>query len=150
MRIMKTISQIAAAGVMLVAAPVFAAKPGPATAITAATAQQTDATDGAFVSRSQFGETSGEAMYRRVCAACHMADAKGAVGAGMYPALANNSKLASSGYPLLVVIQGLNGMPALGKMMTDQQTADVVNYVRTHFGNRYKDKVTAEDAKALR
>jgi len=116
----------------------------------APTAQAKDIADGAFVSRGQFGETSGEAMYQRVCAACHMADAKGAVGAGIYPALAKNPKLAASGYPLSVLMQGLNGMPALGKMMTDQQVADVVNYVRTHFGNRYKDKVTAADAKALR
>lgn len=119
-------------------------------ATTAATPQMKDMADGAFISRSQFSETSGEAMYQRVCSACHMADAKGAVGAGMYPALANNPKLASSGYPLSVLLQGLNGMPALGQMMTDEQVADVVNYVRTHFGNRYKDKLTAADAKALR
>ena len=28
-------------------------------------------------------------------------------------------------------------MPPLGQMMSDQQVADVVNYVRTHFGNSY-------------
>ena len=32
----------------------------------------------------------------------------------------------------------------------NQQVADVVNYIRTHFGNKYKDKVTAEDVKPLR
>jgi mono/diheme cytochrome c family protein len=35
-------------------------------------------------------------------------------------------------------------------MMTDQQVADVVNYVRTHFGNRYKDAVTATVVKSTR
>jgi len=41
-------------------------------------------------------------------------------------------------------------MPPVGQMMTDQQVADVVNYVRTHFGNRYKDAVTAADAGSTR
>ena len=108
------------------------------------------AATGVFASRDTFGETSGEAMYRNVCAACHMPDAKGASGAGMYPALARNPKLETGGYVLGVVMQGLNGMPPLGRMMSDQQAAEVTNYVRTHFGNRYKDPVTAADAKAMR
>ncbi|WP_374651574.1 cytochrome c [Rhizorhabdus sp.] len=44
----------------------------------------------------------------------------------------------------------MNGMPALGRMMTDEQVAEVVNYVRTHFGNSYVDRVTAEEVKAVR
>jgi mono/diheme cytochrome c family protein len=35
-------------------------------------------------------------------------------------------------------------------MFSDQQIADVVNYVRTHFGNNYKDKVTPADVKSAR
>jgi mono/diheme cytochrome c family protein len=106
--------------------------------------------DGAFVTAQKFSEPTGEQIYRRVCAACHMADAKGATGAGTYPALANNPKLAASGYPAYVVVKGLNGMPPIGGMMTDAQVADVVNYVRSHFGNKYKDKITAADVKAIR
>ena len=109
-----------------------------------------DAASGVFVGRDRFAETSGEQMYLHVCAACHMPDAKGAEGAGRYPALANNTKLAAGGYPLSVVMQGLNGMPPLGKQMTDQQAADVVNYIRSHFGNRYTDELTAEDIAAMR
>ena len=30
-------------------------------------------------------------------------------------------------------------MPPIGGMMSDAQVADVVNYVRTHFGNAYPD-----------
>lgn len=114
-----------------------------------ATATQGDA-DGAFVSSGKFSEPDGEKLYRRVCAACHMPDAMGATGAGTYPALAKNPKLAAAGYPAFVIVKGLNGMPAIGSMMTDQQVADTVNYVRTHFGNKYKDVVKAEDVKALR
>ncbi|MBA3055644.1 MAG: cytochrome c [Sphingomonadales bacterium] len=106
--------------------------------------------DGAFVVPYKFSEPDGEKLYRRVCAGCHMPDAKGAVGAGFYPALTKNPKLAAGGYPVYVVMKGLNGMPAIGGMMSDQQVADVVNYVRTHFGNKYKDAVTAADVKAAR
>ena len=123
-------------------------------AVTAAVAQSLSPPaadpDGAFAGRGQFGEPTGEKMFRRVCAACHMPDAKGAVGAGAYPSLAGNKKLAASGYPAYVVVNGLNGMPPIGGMMTDQQVADVVNYVRTHFGNKYKDSLTAADIKPLR
>jgi mono/diheme cytochrome c family protein len=35
-------------------------------------------------------------------------------------------------------------------MMDDDQIAAVVNYVRTHFGNDYKDAVTPADVKAVR
>lgn len=118
-------------------------------ASSAQTVKKGDA-DGAFVIGAKFSEPSGEKMYRRVCAACHMPDGKGAEGAGAYPALAGNPKLAASGYPVSVVLNGLNGMPPLGTMMTDQQVADVVNYVRTHFGNKYKDAVTVAEVKAGR
>lgn len=107
--------------------------------------------DGAFVTMSKFSEPDGEKMYRRVCAGCHMPDGKGvATGAGFYPALAANKNLSASGYPVYVVLKGKNGMPAVGAMMSDQQVADVVNYVRTHLGNRYKDAVKPEDVKAVR
>ena len=108
------------------------------------TATQGDA-DGAFINSGKFMEPDGEKLFRRVCAACHMPDAMGATGAGTYPALAKNPKLAAGGYPVFVVMKGLNGMPALGSMMTDQQVADTVNYVRTHFGNKYKVVVKPED-----
>ena len=34
--------------------------------------------------------------------------------------------------------------------MTDEQVADVVNYVRTHFGNSYADAVSAAQAATAR
>ena len=145
----QTLSLIAASVVALGAAlgSVTGAVAKPAAPATPAAV---DSADGAFAGRGQFGETSGEAMYRRVCAACHMSDAKGAQGAGFYPSLARNPNLAAGGYPLSVLMQGMNGMPAIGMMMSDQQAADVVNYIRTHFGNRYKAPVTAAEAKEAR
>ncbi len=79
-----------------------------------------------------------------------MPDAKGAVGAGMYPALAKDEKLETAGYPVGVIVGGQKAMPALGGMLSDQQVADVVNYVRSHFGNKYSDKVKPADVKVMR
>ena len=98
----------------------------------------------------KFSEVSGEALYANACQACHMRDGKGATGAGAYPSLAADTALAASGYPVHVVVNGQRAMPPLGDMMSDDQIAAVVNYVRTHFGNAYTDAITAEDVKAVR
>jgi mono/diheme cytochrome c family protein len=103
-----------------------------------------------FSTGADFDEQTGETLYANVCQDCHMANGQGAAGAGRYPSLANNPKLEASGYPVTLVLHGFNGMPAVGKMMSDAQVAQVVNYVRTHFGNHYSDAVKPEDVKALR
>jgi cytochrome c5 len=99
---------------------------------------------------SPFPFQGGEAIYKGVCQGCHMPDAKGAVGAGAYPALAKNENLETAAYPVSIVLKGQKAMPFFGMQLNDQQIADVVNYVRTHFGNKYRDKVKPEDVKALR
>jgi cytochrome c5 len=99
---------------------------------------------------SPFPFQSGEAIYKGVCQGCHMPDAKGAVGAGAYPALAKDENLETAGYPVSIVLKGQKAMPFFAMQLNDQQIADVVNYVRTHFGNKYRDKVKPEDVKALR
>jgi mono/diheme cytochrome c family protein len=97
-----------------------------------------------------FSETGGEDLYANVCQGCHMSDGKGAVGAGAYPSLAGDKALEAAGYPVYIVVHGRHAMPPVGLMMTDDQVAAVVNYVRTHFGNDYPDAVTAADVKAVR
>ena len=98
----------------------------------------------------RFTEQSGEQLFANVCQGCHMPDAKGAVGAGRYPALANNTNLAASGYPVGIVIHGQKAMPPLGDYFTDVQIANVVNYIRSNFGNHYTDAVTPADVKTQR
>jgi mono/diheme cytochrome c family protein len=98
----------------------------------------------------RFTEQSGEQLFANVCQGCHMPDAKGAVGAGTYPSLAANKNLEAGGYPVYVIVRGQRAMPPFGAMMNDDQVAAVVNYLRTHFGNDYKDAVRAEDVKAVR
>lgn len=107
---------------------------------------------GATQSRSsqRFTEQGGEALYRAICQGCHMPDAKGAKGAGTYPALAGDPALAARAYPVFIVISGRKAMPAFGSNLTDQQIADVVNYLRSHFGNPYTDPVTATEVQAIR
>jgi mono/diheme cytochrome c family protein len=92
----------------------------------------------------------GQAIFQGVCQGCHMPDAKGAVGAGAYPALAGDVKLATAAYPISIVLHGQKAMPPLGGMLSDKQVADVVTYVRTHFGNKFTDKVTADNVKLQR
>ena len=98
----------------------------------------------------RFTEQSGEQLFANVCQGCHMPDGKGAAGAGTYPSLAGNKNLEAGGYPVYVVVRGQRAMPPFGAMMSDDQVAAVVNYLRTHFGNDYKDAVTAEDVKVVR
>lgn len=105
---------------------------------------------GSFSSPNRYGPTDGETLYKTSCQACHMPAGEGAVGAGMYPALASNAKLRTARYPAGVVVRGLRGMPPFAGMMDDAQIAAVVNYVRTHFGNSYTDALSAADIKALR
>jgi mono/diheme cytochrome c family protein len=98
----------------------------------------------------RFVEMSGEELFASVCRGCHMSDGKGAEGAATYPSLAGNRNLQASGYPITVVVKGQRGMPPFGSLMSDDQVAAVVNYLRTHFGNNYQDAVTAEDVKVVR
>jgi mono/diheme cytochrome c family protein len=117
------------------------------------TAASDEGLSGATSSLSQgwtFGEQGGAALFAGVCAGCHQPDARGASGAGAYPSLIGDSVVASPEYLEFLLFTGRRGMPPLGAMMTDQQMADVINYVRGHFGNAYPDEVSADQVKAAR
>jgi mono/diheme cytochrome c family protein len=117
------------------------------------------ADDSGFNARASTGNASGADVYGHICQGCHMAQAQGAVGAGHYPKLAGNPALVSWQYVALTVLNGKNGMPAFGLPadqfmfaavhLSDAQVADVVNYVRSHFGNKWKGPVTADQVAAL-
>jgi len=98
----------------------------------------------------RFTERSGEALYSATCAGCHMPDGKGAHGAGHYPALADNPAVEAAPYVILNVLHGRKAMPSFGDAMDDDQVAAVVNYTRTHFGNRFAGSVTPSQVKSLR
>ncbi|MEA3132847.1 MAG: hypothetical protein QOG17_693 [Gammaproteobacteria bacterium] len=102
----------------------------------------------------------GAEIYSRICQGCHMPGAQGAIGAGHYPKLAGNPALVSWQYVALTVLHGRKGMPAFGLpkgevvdflavQLSDAEVADVVNYVRSNFGNHYKGSITAKQVAAL-
>ncbi|MCX7034764.1 MAG: cytochrome c [Arenimonas sp.] len=106
------------------------------------------------------GTTSGAEIYAQVCQGCHMPDGKGAVGGGSYPAFAGNANMASSRYMAVVILGGRRNMPAFSPertigpyfepvFLTDVQVANVINHIRTNFGNDYRDPITAAEVKAL-
>jgi mono/diheme cytochrome c family protein len=109
---------------------------------------------------SKLSTTDGRRIFEQICQGCHMPDARGAVGAGHYPALANDRTLASRQYMALTILMGRRNMPAFGAKhaigfggppatLSEEQIAAVINYVRTHFGNRYPDPITAGEVAAL-
>ena len=103
-----------------------------------------------FSSGYSFEEKDGESLYKGICQGCHMPDARGATGAGTYPALAADPRLAARQYPMVLVVNGSRAMPAFGRALSDEQIAAVINYVRTHFGNAYADVVTPAEIQAIR
>ena len=112
-------------------------------------------------SAATMSSASGAEIYQHICQGCHMAQAQGAKGAAAYPKLANNVSLTAWQYVALTVLNGRSAMPAFGTpsgqvssglrlaLLSDAQIAAVINYVRTHFGNRYRDVVTAAQIATL-
>ena len=113
-----------------------------------------------ILNATPFDTTDGQQVYEHVCRGCHMQDAGGASGAGHYPALAKNPTLVSRQYMALTILMGRRNMPAFGArhaigfggppaVLSETQIAAVINYVRSHFGNHYKDQITAAEVGAL-
>jgi len=116
----------------------------------------------AVLSPQQLSRASGAVIYRHVCQACHMPDARGATGAGRFPSLAGDPRLASSRFMISVLLMGRSDMPSFRPRpdlkgfeakthvtLGNAEIARVVNYVRSHFGNHYEDRVTPADVAAL-
>ncbi|MFG6082502.1 cytochrome c [Paracoccus litorisediminis] len=94
--------------------------------------------------------TEGKDIYNAICSGCHMPDGTGATGAGHYPALAGNAMLEGPDYPIHMIIHGQKAMPPVGDVMTDDQIAAVVNYIRHDLGNAFEGETTAADVAAAR
>lgn len=89
---------------------------------------------------------AGQAIYAHACIACHEADGSGAP--RIYPPLPGNANLQSAdpSSTLRIILDGAQtvttprapntgSMPAYTKQLTDQQVADVTNYIRNSWGN---------------
>jgi mono/diheme cytochrome c family protein len=132
--------------------------------LTAGVAAVAAAADASGAAGASLSDLKGADIYSHVCQGCHMSQGEGAIGAGHYPKLASNLTLASWQYVALTVLEGRNDMPAFGAPanmvwdgppgfgvvhLSDAQIADVVNYVRSHFGNTYRERVSASDVAKL-
>lgn len=131
-------------------------------AIGALASARAEPAESAMLSRAALAHASGAQIFRHICQGCHMPDARGARGAGSYPALAGDPNLASARFAAAIVLHGRRNMPSFAAEtdltgfeammhvgLDDAQIADVVNYVRSHFGNRQGDVLTAADVRAL-
>jgi mono/diheme cytochrome c family protein len=92
---------------------------------------------------------TGEETYQYICQSCHMADGKGGSGAGAIPSLAANPKLAQSAYVIVTLMNGRGAMPGFKGALTPAQSAEIVTYIRTHFGNKYAAPVSAAEVSRL-
>jgi mono/diheme cytochrome c family protein len=103
--------------------------------------------------------TSGQAIYAHACIACHEANGSGAP--RIYPPLPGNANLQSAdpSSTLRIVLDGAQtvttprapnsgSMPAYAKELSDQQVADVANYIRNSWGNAAPLVAPAQVAKA--
>ena len=102
---------------------------------------------------------AGQAVYARLCIACHEADGSGAP--RIYPPLPGNALLQSENpaSTLRVILEGAHTvttprapntgeMPGYAKQLSDEQIAAVTNYIRNSWGNAAPLVTAAEVAKA--
>ncbi|WP_439214036.1 c-type cytochrome [Duffyella gerundensis] len=103
----------------------------------------------------------GASVYIDNCNACHRSDGIGYK--RVFPALQGNSVVLADDATSLIhivltgsTLPGLQGapsdivMPGFGWRLNDQQVADVVNFIRTSWGNTAKTSVTAKDVAKVR
>ena len=106
----------------------------------------------------QAQKSAGQAIYESLCLNCHQADGKGL--SGVYPPIAKSDWVAGDPDILTeILIRGARGptkvngesfdniMPPSG--LADQQIAQLLTYIRAHFGNRAAP-VTAESVADVR
>lgn len=101
---------------------------------------------------------NGKEVYLLQCQSCHLEKGEGVE--GLYPPLAKTNYLKNTKKIIGIILNGQSGeitvngkkyntdMPAQS-YLTDQQIADVLNYVRTSWGNKYP-AITAAQVKAER
>jgi len=105
----------------------------------------------AFLSQSFLNNTSikessqnGKLVYEANCISCHMEDGNGLE--GVYPSLVKTGNLKDANRLVKIIQQGMRGpitvkgvkydLEMAASNLTDQETADVINYIRNAWGNK--------------
>ena len=82
---------------------------------------------------------AGEAVYQRICVACHGADGRGNGGMTGADFVGDETRLSKSNDELLTSIRdgvstGSTPMPAQRDALSDEEMRDVLSYIRREFG----------------
>jgi mono/diheme cytochrome c family protein/glucose/arabinose dehydrogenase len=91
----------------------------------------------ALTEEQQKSFDAGQQVYRNICQACHQPNGRGQD--RVAPSLVGSPMaLAQPGIPLRILLNGKEGniglMPAIGSVLTDEQIAGVLTYVRREWG----------------
>ena len=101
----------------------------------------------------------GKEAYASFCMNCHMEDGKGT---DIFPPVAQTDYLKKPAKTLInIILQGQSGEITVNKKqynalmpaqayLTDEQIADVLNYIRNSLGNKITTPITPNQVKALR
>jgi nitrite reductase (NO-forming) len=101
----------------------------------------------------------GKEVYTNFCMSCHMADGNGTE---IYPPVAKTDYLKKPAKTLInIILQGQSGEIVVNKKkydalmpaqayLTDEQIADVLNYIRNSLGNKIPGTITPQQVNALR
>jgi nitrite reductase (NO-forming) len=120
-----------------------------------------------FISTSSFFQkydlaksiTRGKEVYTTYCMSCHMTDG---AGTDIYPPVAKTDYLKKPANHLInIVIKGQSGEITVNKKtynalmpeqayLSDEQVADVLNYIRNSMGNKNTTAITPQQVKSLR
>ena len=120
-----------------------------------------DASTATMLASGNTASVPGADTYVKECAICHRNDGGGV--ARMFPPLAGNPVVVTENPTSLVNVIAHGGvlppsnwapsavaMPGYSKSLSAQQIADVVNFIRTSWGNKAPGTVTAADVTKLR
>lgn len=99
----------------------------------------------------------GGAVYKVKCISCHMPEGTGLEGS--FPPLAKTKRLQDKGRLINIVFNGLSGVIKINGVeysqdmmpmnLSDQETMDVLNYIRNSWGNQ-APAITLSDVKKLK
>lgn len=101
----------------------------------------------------------GKELYMELCVTCHLADGKGQPGA--FPPLAGSDYIKNNPYNAIypqkfglsgkIVVNGKTyNVPMAAPGISDEEVADITNYIMNSWGNSYKKLITVKEVAAVK